>query len=95
MPYLAQAAPDLGLDGRVHLLLVDGHGDELVQDSGDPLTLGVVVVLAEADQVEQPGSHVLQTEVFQLDTCTQNQEIGETWFIISASITAGDLQVGF
>lgn len=61
---MAQAAPDLGLDGRVHLLLVDGHGDELVQDGGDPLALGIVTMLAEAHQVEQPGSHVLQTEVF-------------------------------
>lgn len=75
MSYLTQAAPDLGLDGRVHLLLVDRHGDELVQDGGDPLALGIVVVLAEADQVEQPGSHVLQTEVFQLDTCTRSKDI--------------------
>lgn len=75
MSYLAQAAPDLGLDGRVHLLLVDGHGDELVQDSGDALALCIVVVLTEAHQVEQPGSHILQTEVFQLDTCTQKEEM--------------------
>lgn len=74
MSYLAQAAPDLGLDGWVHLLLVDGHGDELVQDGGDPLALGVIIVLAEADQVEQPGCHVLQTEMFQFDACTQNEE---------------------
>lgn len=77
MSYLAQASPDLGLDGRVHLLLVDGHGDELVQDGGDPLALGIVVVLTEADQVEQPWSYILQTEVFQLDTCarTHTEEI--------------------
>ena len=66
--YLSQTSPNLGLDGRVHLLLVDGHGDELVQDGGDPLPLGVVRVLAEADQVEEPGGHVLQTQVLQLYT---------------------------
>lgn len=67
--YLSQAAPYLGLDGRVHLLLVDGHGDELVQDGGDALALGVVVVLAEAHQVGQPGRHVLQAQVLQLNAC--------------------------
>lgn len=67
--YLSQTAPDLGLDGRVHLLLVDGHGDELVQDGGDALALGVVVVLAETHQVGQPGGHVLQAQVLQLNAC--------------------------
>lgn len=70
--YLSQTAPDLGLDGRVHLLLVDGHGDELVQDGGDALALGVVVVLAEAHQVGQPGGHVLQAQVLQLNACNNS-----------------------
>lgn len=56
--HLAEAAPDLGLYRGVHLLLVDGHGDELIQDGADPLALGVVVVLTEPHQVEQPGGHV-------------------------------------
>lgn len=67
--YLSQAAPYLGLNGRVHLLLVDGHGDELVQDGSDALALGVIVVLAEAHQVGQPGGHVLQAQVLQLNAC--------------------------
>lgn len=70
--YLSQAAPDLGLDRRVHLLLVDGHGDELVQDGGDALALGVIVVLAEAHQVGQPGGHVLQAQVLQLNACNNS-----------------------
>lgn len=94
-PYLAQASPDLGLDGRVHLLLIDSHCDELVQDGGDTQALGIVVVFAEADQVEQPGSHVLQTEVFQLDTCIQNEQAQETSVLISSTITAADLEVCF
>lgn len=68
---LSQAPPDLGLDGGVHLLLIDRHGDELVQDGGDSLPLGIIVVLTEANQVEQPRRHVLQTEVLQLNTCKE------------------------
>lgn len=70
--YLSQTAPDLGLDGGVHLFLVDGHGDELVQDGGDALALGVIVVLAETHQVGQPGGHVLQAQVLQLDACNDS-----------------------
>lgn len=70
--YLSQAAPDLGLDGRVHLLLINGHGDELVQDGGDSLALGVIRVLTEAHQVEKPRCHVLQTQVLQLYTWKTN-----------------------
>lgn len=67
--YLSQTPPYLGLNGRIHLFLVDGHGDELVQDGSDALALGVVVVLAEAHQVGQPGGHVLQAQVLQLNAC--------------------------
>lgn len=70
--HLTKAPPDLGLDGRIHLLFIDRHGDEFVQNGGDALALGVVVVLAEANQVEQPGRHVLQTEMLQLDTCNRD-----------------------
>lgn len=56
--HLAEAAPDLCLYRGVHLLLIDSHGDELIQDGADPLALGVVVVLTEPHQVEQPGGHV-------------------------------------
>lgn len=61
--YLSQASPDLGLNGWIHLLFVDCHGNEFVQNGSDSLTLGIVAVLAEAHQVQQPGSHVLQTQV--------------------------------
>lgn len=67
--YLSQTPPYLGLNGRIYLFLVDGHGDELVQDGSDALALGVVVVLAEAHQVGQPGGHVLQAQVLQLNAC--------------------------
>lgn len=70
--HLAQATPDLGLDGGIHLLFVDRHGDEFVQNGSDTLALGVVIVLTEANQVEQPGCHVLQAEMLQLDTCNRN-----------------------
>lgn len=49
--HLAQAAPDFGLDGGIHLLLVDCHGDEFVQNGSDTLALGIIIVFAEADQV--------------------------------------------
>lgn len=65
--HLAKAPPDLGLDGGIHLLLINRHGDQFVQNGSDALALGVVIVLAEADKVEQPGCHVLQTEVLQLN----------------------------
>lgn len=68
--HLAQASPDFGLDGWIHLLLIDGHGDEFVQNGRDALTLGIVVVLTEANQVQQPGSHVLQAQVLQFNTCS-------------------------
>lgn len=66
--HLTQAAPDLRLNGWIHLLLIDRHGDEFVQDGGDALAFGIIVVLTEAHQVEQPGRHVLQTEMLQLNT---------------------------
>ena len=66
--YLSQTPPNLCLNGRVHLLLVDGHGDELVQDGRDSLPLGVVRVLTEAHQVQKPWCHVLQTQVLELYT---------------------------
>lgn len=73
--YLSQTPPYLGLNGRIHLFLVDGHGDELVQDGSDALALGVVVVLAEAHQVGQPGGHVLQAQVLQLNACNNTHLI--------------------
>lgn len=62
--YLSQAPPDLGLDGRVHLLLIYGHCDKLIENSSDSLALGVIVVFAEANQIRQPRCHVFQTEMF-------------------------------
>lgn len=62
--YLTQAAPYLRLYGWVHLFLINGHRDELVQDGCDTLPFSIVVVFAETHQITQPGSHVLQTQVF-------------------------------
>lgn len=81
LAHLAQAAPDFGLNGGVHLLLVDCHGDELVQDGGDTLALCVVIVLAEPNQVEQPWCHVLQAEMLQLDTCGRQTATVDTMLI--------------
>lgn len=61
--YLSQAPPDLGLNGWIHLLFIDGHSNEFVQNCSYSLALGIVAVLAETYQVQQPGSHVLQTQV--------------------------------
>lgn len=72
--HLAQAAPDLSLNRGIHLLLIDGHGDELVQNGSNPLALGVVIVLTKANQVEQPGCHVLQAEMLQLNTCRTTEQ---------------------
>ena len=44
----ADVAPDLGLDGRVHLDLVDRHGDEFVQNQVHLLALHLVRLLAES-----------------------------------------------
>lgn len=84
--HLAQAAPDLGLNRGIHLFFIDGHGDEFVQNSGDTLALGIVVVFTKANQVLQPGCHVLQTEMLQLNTCRTASfvnEIGFLFFIVS------------
>lgn len=62
--YLSQTPPDLGLNGRVHLFLVYGHCDKLIENSSDSLTFGIVIVLAEANQIQQPRGHVFQAEVF-------------------------------
>lgn len=78
---LTQAAPYFGLNRGVHLLLVDCHGYELVQDGCDTLALCVVIVLAEPNQVEQPWCHVLQAEMLQLNTCGQQTTLVDTMFI--------------
>ena len=63
--------PDL--DWGVHFHFLDGEGDQLVQDVGHLLTLGLVVVgltlalLTKPRQVGKPQRHVLQTQVFKLD----------------------------
>ena len=47
--YLAQASPDLGLDRGIHLLFINGHGNEFVQNCSNTLALGIIVVLTEAN----------------------------------------------
>lgn len=64
---LTNRTPDLGLHRGIHLLLIDGQVNELVQDLRDLQLLRVVVGLAELDEVLQPGRHVLQAQVLQLD----------------------------
>lgn len=66
--YLSKTSPYLSLNGRIHLFFIDCHCYKLIENSGDSLALGIVVVLTEPDQVGQPGGHVLQTQVFQLNT---------------------------
>lgn len=78
--HLAKAAPDLGLDRGIHLLFIDRHGDEFVQNGSDALALGIVVVLTEANQVEQPGCHVLQAEMLKLNTCNRKALINTFTF---------------
>ena len=65
--HLSDVRPDLRLDRRVHVVLLDGQSDQLVENHRDLRSLVVVVLLAEASEVRQPFGHVLQTEVFQLD----------------------------
>lgn len=80
--HLAKAPPDLSLDGGIHLLLINRHGDEFVQNGSDTLALSVVIVFTEADKVEQPGCHVLQAEVLQLNAYNMNRCFSRFLFII-------------
>ena len=64
--YLANVAPNLGLDGWIHFDLFDGQGDQLIQDMCNFVPFGLVRrMLAKLGQVQEPGSHVLQTQMFQ------------------------------
>ena len=45
---MTNVTPDLSLDRWVHLHLIYGHGDELVEDQGYFLSLVLVSVLAES-----------------------------------------------
>ena len=58
-------SPYVRLDDGVHVVLFDGHGDQLVDDDGHLLALVLVTVAAEARQIGQPRRHVLQTQMLQ------------------------------
>jgi hypothetical protein len=65
--HLANVRPDLRLDRRVHVVLLDRQRDQLVEDHRDFGAFVVVVLLAETRQIGQPFGHVLETEMFQFD----------------------------
>lgn len=90
--YLSKTSPYLCLNGRIHLFFIYCHCYKLIENRGDSLALGIVVVLTEPDQVGQPGGHVLQTQVFQFNTwnkshfVTRNQHCSlviRKWLFVS------------
>lgn len=66
--YLSKTSPYLSLNGRIHLFFIYCHCYKLIKNSSDSLALGIIIVFTESDQIGQPGSHILQTKMFQFNT---------------------------
>lgn len=81
--YLSKTSPYFSLNRRVHLFFIYCHCYKLIKNSSDSLALRVVVVFAESNQIGQPGSHVLQTEMFQFNAWNKNSLCNKRLLLVS------------